>query len=68
MDPTSAKQFLISKVVEEAEFEHVALSETEKKMLCFTEVHPSLPDIYEVYANSNAAVTVTNTKPKSLAF
>ena len=50
MDATSAKQFLISKVIEEAEFELVSLSEIEKKMLYFTEVHPSLPDIYEVNA------------------
>jgi hypothetical protein len=50
MDSASAKQFLISKVVEEAEFVHVTLSEVEKKMLYFTEVHPSLPDIYEVNA------------------
>ena len=48
MDSAAAKQFLISKVVEEAEFEQVPLSEVEKKMLYFTEVHPSLPDIYDV--------------------
>src|SRR5690348_17002384 len=48
MDSVAAKQFLISRVVEEAEFEHKSLSEIEKKMLYFTEVHPSLPDIYEV--------------------
>ena len=50
MDSTTAKQFLISKVIEQAELEHVSLSEIEKKMLYFTEVHPSLPDIYEVNA------------------
>lgn len=50
MESTAAKQFLISKVVEEAEFEHISLSEVEKKMLYFTEVDPSLPDIYEVSA------------------
>lgn len=48
MDSVAAKQFLISRVVEEAEFEHKSLSEIDKKMLYFTEVHPSLPDIYEV--------------------
>jgi hypothetical protein len=48
MEPTAAKQFLISKVIEEAGIEQVSLSEVEKKMLHFTEVHPSLPDIYEV--------------------
>jgi hypothetical protein len=50
MDSAAAKQFLISKVVDEAEFEHVSLSEVEKKMLYFSEVYPSLADIYEVNA------------------
>ena len=50
MDANAAKQFFISKVIAESEFEHVNLSEFEKKMLYFTEVHPSLPDIYEVNA------------------
>ncbi len=50
MEPSAAKQFFISKVIAEAEFEHVSLSEIEKKMLYFTEAHPSLPDIYEVNA------------------
>ncbi len=50
MDPTAAKQFLISKVIEQAELEHLPLSDVEKKMLYFTEVYPSLPDILEVNA------------------
>ena len=48
MDAVAAKQFLISKVIGQAEVEQVSISEVEKKMLHFTEVHPSLPDIYEV--------------------
>jgi len=48
MEPTAAKQFLISRVLEGAEVERVNLSDVEKKMLHFTEVHPSLPDSYEV--------------------
>ncbi len=48
MDSIGAKQFLISKVIEEAAVEHVPLSDIEKKMLQFTEVHPTLPDIHEV--------------------
>jgi hypothetical protein len=48
MDSAAAKQFLISRIVDEAKFEEVPLSEIERKMLYFTEVHPSLPDIYEV--------------------
>jgi hypothetical protein len=50
MDSTAAKQFLISKVLEESDLEHVSLSDVERKMLNFTEVGPSLPDIYEVNA------------------
>ena len=50
MDTVAAKQFLISRVTAEAELERVPLSDVEKKMLHFTEVHPSLPDIYDVYA------------------
>jgi hypothetical protein len=50
MDANAAKQFFISKVVAEAEFERVKLSEVEKKMLYFTEAHTSLPDTYEINA------------------
>jgi hypothetical protein len=48
MDPIAAKQFLISRVIEEADLEPVSLSAIEKKMLHFTEAHPTIPDIYEV--------------------
>jgi|SRR5580704_13709782 hypothetical protein len=48
MDAATAKQFLIAKVIAQAEIEHVPLSDIEKKMLQFTEVHPTLPDIYEI--------------------
>jgi hypothetical protein len=51
MDSATAKQFFISKVIGEAEFEGIKLSEVERKMLYFTELHPSLPDIYEVGAD-----------------
>ena len=50
MDSTAAKEFLISRVTEEAIVEQMNLSDVEKKMLYFTEVHPSLPDIYETNA------------------
>jgi hypothetical protein len=50
MNSVAAKQFLIARILEEAELEHVHLSDVEKKMLYFTEVHPSLPDIYEINA------------------
>jgi hypothetical protein len=50
LNPVAAKQFLIARILEEADLEHVHLSDVEKKMLYFTEVHPSLPDIYEINA------------------
>jgi hypothetical protein len=40
-----AKEFLISKIVEEAQQEKVTLSEVERKMLYFTESGWTLPDI-----------------------
>src|ERR1700722_12426223 len=48
MDPAAAKRFLISKVIDEAAFEHISLTDIEKKMLQFSELHPSLPNLYEV--------------------
>jgi len=50
MDSATAKQFMISRVVEEAKSEGLPLSEIERKMLYFTEVYPSLPDICAVNA------------------
>jgi len=47
MDAATAKQFLISKVIEEAEIEGVALSDIEKKMPQFTEVNSPPPDVHE---------------------
>ncbi len=43
-----AKEFLISKIIEEAQRENVPLSEVERKMLHFTESGWTLPDITEV--------------------
>ncbi len=48
MDSVTAKQFLIARVVAEVALERVPLSDVEKKMLHFTEAHPSLADIQEV--------------------
>jgi len=48
MNSDAAKQLLIGRVIKEAELKQAHLSEVEKKMLYFTEVHPSLPDIYDV--------------------
>ena len=43
-----AKEFLISKIVAEAQGENVPFSETERKMLYFTESGWTLPDIMQV--------------------
>jgi hypothetical protein len=50
VEPTTGKQFLISRVIEEAEVEQVNFSKVGKKMLYFTEVDPSLPYNYETNA------------------
>jgi hypothetical protein len=50
MDPAAAKEFLIARVMAEAEVRQVSISDVERKMLYFSEVHPSLPDIYEINA------------------
>jgi hypothetical protein len=43
-----AKEYLIGKIVEQAQRESVDLTETERKMLYFSETAWSLADIYEV--------------------
>ena len=50
MNAVAARQFLIARVIEQAELQQGLLSDVEKKMLYYTEVHPSLPDIYEINA------------------
>lgn len=48
-----AKEFLVSKIVEQAQFDHVPLSEIEKKELYFSETGWTLPDMAEVDAAFN---------------
>ena len=43
-----AKEFLVSRIAEEAQREGVPLSEVERKMLYFTENYWTLPDMMEV--------------------
>jgi hypothetical protein len=43
-----AKEFLVDKIVEQAQRDSIDLSEVERKMLYFSETAWSLPDIYEV--------------------
>jgi hypothetical protein len=43
-----AKEYLIDRIVGEAEQDGVPLSETERKMMYFTDTGWTLPDIYEV--------------------
>jgi len=50
MDAMGAKEFFISKIIGEAQFARTQLSEIERKMLYFTEVHPSIPGISEINA------------------
>ena len=47
-DAREAKEFLISKIMAEAQRENAPLSETERKMLYFTESGWTLPDITQV--------------------
>ena len=46
-----AKEFLISKIIEEAQADKIPLSEVERKMLYFTESGWTLPDIMKVSAD-----------------
>lgn len=43
-----AKEFLVSRIVEEAQRENICLSEIERKMLYFSETDWTLPDIMQV--------------------
>jgi hypothetical protein len=43
-----AKEFLIARIVREAQMERMPLSEVERKMLYFSETHWTLPDIWDV--------------------
>ncbi|MDQ1389288.1 MAG: hypothetical protein QOF56_2742 [Acidobacteriaceae bacterium] len=47
MEPTTAKQFLITRVIEEAQAEQVHLTAVEIKMLYFTEAQPMTPDMVQ---------------------
>jgi hypothetical protein len=51
MNSAEAKQFLISRVIQEAELENISLTQVERKMLEFTESQQTtIPDIYELNA------------------
>ena len=47
-DAREAKEFLVSRIAEEAQQEAVPLSEVERKMLYFSETAWTLPDIMDV--------------------
>ena len=53
MSTRKAKEFLVAKIVEEAEHEGIALSEVERKMLYFSETAWTLPDIMETQEKFN---------------
>ena len=46
--PPRAAQFLVEKIVSEASIAGVPLSDNERKMLLFSEISPTLPDMVEV--------------------
>lgn len=48
-----AKQFLVSRIVDQALLEDVEFSELERKMLYYSETHPSLPDMDTVLIEFN---------------
>jgi hypothetical protein len=48
MNSSEAKQFLALRIVDQALLEGVEFSELERKMLFYSEAHPSLPDMDEV--------------------
>src|SRR5882762_5952879 len=50
MNPADAKQFIIARLIAEAEVEQVNLSEVEKKMLQFTEAERATQDMAEAVA------------------
>jgi hypothetical protein len=45
MNAIEAKEFLACRIVDQARLENVEFSEVERKMLFYSEVHPSLPDM-----------------------
>jgi hypothetical protein len=47
-DSREAKEFLVGEIVAESHAEGIPLSEVERKMLYFSEVYGTLPDILEV--------------------
>jgi hypothetical protein len=53
MNSDDAKQFLVSRIVDQALLEGVEFSELERKMLFYSETHPSLPDMDTVLIEFN---------------
>jgi hypothetical protein len=45
MNAIEAKEFLASRIVDQARLENVEFSEVERKMLFYSEINPSLPDM-----------------------
>lgn len=53
MNSDDAKQFLVFRIVDQALLEGVEFSELERKMLFYSEAHPSLPDMDTVLIEFN---------------
>ena len=60
-----AKEYLIAQVVEEAQRENITLSEVERKMLHFTELYETIPDIQEVREQFDREYDQRGAKQKS---
>jgi len=56
MNATDAKEFVISRIVAEARSQAVPLSETERQMLYWSEIHPpqNIPDLQELAGRFDA--------------
>jgi hypothetical protein len=59
-----AKEFLVSKIIEQAQREGVPVSEVERKMLYFTETAWTLPDMMEVNDAFTVSTTAVNMRRK----
>jgi hypothetical protein len=65
-DVRDAKEYLIDRVVDEAQLQGMPLSDLERKMLYFSETGWTLPDMEEVNAAFERTLTNSSTKARSL--
>jgi hypothetical protein len=58
MNAMEAKEFIASRIVDQARLEEVEFSELERKMLFYSEAHPSLPDMDKVVSEFDQTVNM----------